>query len=292
MDIRVLRYFLAVAREENITRAAESLHMAQPSLSKQLMDLEQELGKRLFIRGKRRITLTEDGVLLRKRADEIVALLEKTEHELSADSEIISGEVSIGGGTPEIILQAIGQIRKEQPEVTFDLFSGDAIDVLERLNHGSLDFAILIGEIDSMKYESLLLPGNFRWGVLMKKGNPLSEKPYISREDLLEIPLIQHKRVGVQREISLWARTAPEHLHVVATYNVLYGNILSYVRNGIGNLLLLEDHLVNDSEQDVCFRPLYPPLETQYTLVWKRYQMFGKGAEYFLNKVRSITKET
>ena len=157
MDIRVLRYFLAVAREGNITRAAESLHITQPSLSKQLMDLEQELGKTLLLRGKRKITLTEDGILLRKRADEIVTLLEKTECEISSDTSILSGEIAVGGSPTEQILRAAASIRAKHPDVQFHFYSSDATDVTELLDHGSLDFAVLLEPVDTLKYEHITL---------------------------------------------------------------------------------------------------------------------------------------
>lgn len=153
MDIRVLKYFLAVAREENITRAAESLHIAQPSLSKQMMELEQELGKQLLIRGKRKITLTEEGILLRKRAEDILSLVEKTERELSSDSTNISGEVAIGGTLPPTLLRSAAALQSHYPDISFQFYSGDATDVTERLDHGNLDFAILLQPIDISKYE-------------------------------------------------------------------------------------------------------------------------------------------
>lgn len=167
MDIRILRYFLAVAREENITRAAESLHISQPSLSKQLMELEQETGKQLLVRGKRKITLTEDGVLLSKRADEIVKLLEKTEHELSADSSQVSGEVAIGGNPTNTILNAASTLRAENPEVQFRFYSSDATDVVERLEHGSLDLAVFLEPIDNVKLDFISLPDTAKWGLLV-----------------------------------------------------------------------------------------------------------------------------
>lgn len=153
MEIRVLRYFLAVAGEENITKAAQSLHISQPTLSKQLMDLENELGKKLLIRGKRKITLTEDGILLRKRADEIVALLEKTAHEIRADDEKIGGTVSVGGSPTVTILNAAANIRAAYPDIRFRFYSGDAIDVAERLEHGTLDFAVFLKPVDTTNYD-------------------------------------------------------------------------------------------------------------------------------------------
>ena len=196
MDIRVLRYFLTVAREENITRAAESLHITQPSLSKQLMELEQELGKQLLVRGKRKLTLTDDGVLLRKRAEEIVALLEKTEQELSADTAL-GGKISIGGLPGKRVLQAAAELRAEHPDVSFDFYSGDACEIIERLDHGSLDFAVLLEPVDGVKYDYVSLGERARWGLIMPDNCELAMKPAIKREDLCNVPLILHKRVDL-----------------------------------------------------------------------------------------------
>ena len=199
MEIRELRYFLAVAREENITRAAQSLHIAQPSLSKQLMELEIKLGKQLLIRGKKKITLTEEGAILRKRAEEIVELVEKTEHEISYDFEELSGDIYIGGSTSETILSVAADLRREYPDVRFHFYSGDAQDVSERLNHGSLDFAVMLEPVDNIKYEFVSLPDCSQWGVLMNKSDALAAKKALTNEDIKSIPLIMHQRIGLQK---------------------------------------------------------------------------------------------
>lgn len=170
MEVRELRYFLAVAREENITRAAESLHIAQPSLSKQLMELEKKLGKKLLIRGKRKITLTEEGVLLRKRAEEILELVEKTQQEISSDTEDVIGDIYMGGGTPPSVLGAAAKLRERYPDVKFHFYSGDATDVSERLNHGTLDFAVMLQPIDNVKYDFFFPERDFTMG------NPCKER--------------------------------------------------------------------------------------------------------------------
>lgn len=287
MDVRILRYFLAVAREENITRAAESLHIAQPSLSKQLMELEQELGKKLFIRGKRKLTLTEDGVLLRKRADEIVDLLEKTEREIRSDTENISGEISIGGAPTKTVLHTAAVLRAEHTNIQFNFYSSDATEVTERLDHGSLDFAVLLEPVDTMKYECIHLPDSSYWGILMPSDCALAEKAVVSKEDFCKLPLILHRRAGLQREMALWAQTELEHINIVATYNVANGSPDSFVTSKLGYLLMIKRHLSGELDPSVCFRPLDPPLELHYSLVWKRYQVFSKAAEAFLNKIKS-----
>lgn len=286
MEIRLLRYFLAVAREENITRAAESLHISQPSLSKQLMELEQEIGKQLLIRGKRKITLTEEGVLLRKRADEIITLLEKTERELNADAARISGEVAIGGNPTASVLKAAAALRVEHPGIHFQFYSSDATDVLERLEHGSLDFSVFLEPIDATQYEYISLPDSSRWGLLLPSDHALAKKGLIRKEDLPTLPLVFHRRAGLQRVISHWAETEIENLNIAATYNVINGSPEKFVKSDFGCYLTTEDLLPSKLDEAVCFCPLEPPLEIHYALIWKRYAVFSKAAEAFLGAFR------
>ena len=285
MDIRVLRYFITVAREENITRAAESLHISQPSLSKQLMELENELDKQLLIRGKRKITLTEDGILLRKRAEEILTLFDKTKQELSGNDQNIHGIVSIGGIPNEQILSAAAKLRQKYPDVCFDFYSADAIDVTQRLDHGSLDFAVLLKPIDTVKYDYLSFGNSIHWGLLLPKDCELADKKVITRHDLCSVPLIMHSRLGLQREITHWAKTSIEHLNISATYNVLGGDSLAYVRSGLGYLLASTDHLPKKLDSDLCFRELQPTLELNYALVWKRSAILSRSAQAFLKEL-------
>ena len=285
MDIRVLKYFLTVAREENITRAAESLHITQPSLSKQLMELEEELGKQLLIRGKRKLTLTDDGILLRKRAEEIVALLEKTEQELSADTAL-GGKISIGGLPGKKVLHAAAELHAEYPDVRFDFYSGDACEVAERLDHGSLDFAVLLEPVDEVKYDYVSLDDRAQWGVIMPGNCELAMKPAVKPEDLRKVPLILHKRVGLQRTIEHWAQTDLEHMNVAATYNVVNGDPSAFVRSGLGYVLVTDDHLPEQLASGLCFRRLEPRLESRHALIWKRHAVLTKPAEAFLNKIK------
>lgn len=286
MDIRVLKYFLAVAREENITRAAESLHITQPSLSKQLMELEQETGKKLLVRGKRKITLTEDGVLLRRRADEIVKLLEKTERELSADSSQVSGEVSVGGNPTMTILKAASALREQNPEVQFRFYSSDATDVMERLEHGSLDLAVFLKPIDNVKFEYISLPDAARWGLLMTSSCELAKKERIQKSDLLSVPLIFHRRAGLQRIISQWAETDIENFSIAATYNVVSGSPERLVKSGLGCYLTVEDQLPERLGDGLCFRPLFPELDVHYALAWKRTALLSRASRAFLEMIR------
>lgn len=288
MDIRVLKYFLAVAREQNIIKAARTLHIAQPSLSKQMMELEQELGKQLIIRGKRKLSLTEEGILLRKRAEDIVFLVEKTEREISSDTTNISGEIAIGGNVTHTILTAASSLQAQYPDVTFQFYSGDATDVIERLEHGNLDFAVLLQPGDPLKYDSLPLPDHSYWGVLMKKDAPFSGLDVIRKEDLLQMPLILHRRTGLQQMIADWAQAAHERLHITATFNVVHGSPVSFVTNNLGYFLVTRDLLSPNLDSSVTFRPLEPVLEVQYYLVWKRRNVFGNAANLFLENIRQL----
>ena len=281
MEVRELRYFLAVAREENITRAAESLHIAQPSLSKQLMELEKKLGKQLLVRGKRKITLTEDGALLRKRAEEILELVDKTQQEISSDVEVV-GDVYLGGSTPESVLHAAAEMRKVYSEVRFHFYSGDAVDVLERLNHGTLDFAVMLEPVDQVKYDFRSLTDHSEWGILMKTSDPLAGHLSISKEELRQIPLIMHQRVGLQNEIAHWAGTDLENLHIAATYNVVHGSPVPFVQQEMGYFLTTRDLLSPILEPGVCFLPLEPAFPTRLALVWKKHAVFSKAAKKFL----------
>lgn len=185
MELRLLQYFLAVAQEENITRASETLHISQPYLSKQMMELEDQLGKQLFIRGKRRITLTEDGVFLRKRAEEILTLVEKTEKDISGNTHEISGTIRIGGTPTSSLLQHAAKLREKYPEIRFEFYSSDAIDVIERLNHGSLDFAVLLEPVNIENFDYVSLPDSSEWGLLFSTNSPLIKQDSITRDDLL-----------------------------------------------------------------------------------------------------------
>ena len=289
MDIRVLKYFLAVAQEENITRAAESLHIAQTSLSKQMMELEQSLGKKLLVRGKRKITLTEEGIFLRKRAEDIVSLVEKTRQEISSDFTDITGEIVIGGNAPPTLLRAVSSMQKQYPNVVFQFYSEDASDVTERLEHGNLDFASLLQPIDTVKYEYLPLPDTSIWGVLMKKDSPFSSMNAIKKEHLLQMPLILHRRIGLQQMIADWAQTDLRSLHITATYNVLHGSPVPFVENNIGYFLTTRDLLAPKLDDSVVFKPLEPALKKQSNLVWKRKNILSNPAKVFLEIVRQMT---
>lgn len=289
MDIRVLQYFLAVAREESITRAAKTLHMTQPPLSRQLKDLENEVGKQLLIRGSKKVTLTEDGMLLRKRAEEMIALMEKTKSELSSSDENISGDIYMGSGETEAvstIAKVAKDLQKEHPLICYHIYSGDAEHIAERLDKGLIDFGLLVEPFDNSKYDFIRLPVKDTWGVLMRKDSPLAEKENICAEDLWDKPLIISHQTSISNEMIAWLRKDISQLNIVATYDLLY-NASRFVKMGVGYAIAL-DKLINTSgDSNLCFRPLYPTSEAGLCIVWKKYQVFSKAAEQFLKRIQA-----
>ena len=287
MELRVLQYFLAVAREQNISAAAQSLHLTQPTLSRQLRELEEELGKQLMIRGNRKITLTEDGMLLRKRAEEILDLVNRTEKEITRSDETVSGDIYIGTGETDGVRQiarTAHQIQKSYPGIRFHIVSGDAVDVCERLEKGLLDFGILLGDIDKAKYHYMELPMKDTWGVLMRRSSPLADKEAIEPGDLWDKPLILSRQVDNKGGLYRWLRKEPTELYTVATYNLIY-NASLMVDEGMGYAFTL-DKLVNTTGSNLCFRPLKPKLELGMYLVWKKSQIFSRATELFLEQLQ------
>lgn len=294
MDIRVLRYFLAVAREGTISGAADSLHVTQPTLSRQLMELEQELGATLFMRGKRHISLTEEGLFLRKRAQEIVALLERTEAAFATAGEEVSGDVYIGGGETEgmrIIAQAIQEVHREYPHIAFHLFSGNAEDIRERLDRGSVDFGLFIEPADLSAYDFIPLPARDAWGVLLRKDHPLAARESIEADDLVGLPLIVSRQGLVENEFSGWMGNKFRQLSRVATYNLLY-NAALMVEEGVGCALCLDGIVRTGDDSPLCFRPLRPAMEVGIKLAWKKQQCFTRAAELFLDRLKRQGERT
>ena len=288
MELRVLQYFLAVAREQNISAAAQSLHLTQPTLSRQLKELEEELGKQLMVRGNRKITLTEEGMLLRKRAEEILELVNRTEQELARSADAVSGDIYIGTGETDGVRQlarTAKQLQKSCPGIRFHIVSGDAVDVCERLDKGLLDFGVLLGDIDKIKYRYLELPMKDTWGVLMRRDSPLSARETVSPRDLWDKPLILSRQVDNKSGLYRWLGKEPSELHTVATYNLIY-NASLMVDEGMGYAFTL-DKLVNTTGSNLCFRPLRPRLELGMYLVWKKSQIFSRAAELFLEHLQA-----
>lgn len=283
MEFRILKYFLTVAREENITKAAESLHITQPTLSKQLMDLENEIGKKLFIRGNRKITLTQEGMLLYKRAEEIADLVSKTEKELKQADNIISGDIYIGAGETDLIrniAKVAKNMQNKHPLVHFHIESGDSKTVLEHLDKGLIDFGLIFGNIDMTKYNSIEIPTKDSWGVLIRQDSELADKDFITVEDLIDKPLIV-SRQGISGELQNWFQSDIEKLNIVATYNLIF-NASILVEEGLGYALCLEK-IINTNNSNLCFKPLHPMLKISAGIVWKKHQVFSKASEKFLN---------
>lgn len=288
MDIRILQYFLAVAREESITKAAGTLRMTQPPLSRQLKDLEKELGKQLLIRGSKKVTLTEDGMLLRKRAEELVDLMEKTKAELTSSNENINGEIYIGCGETEAIsflAQAAQNLQIKHPLVHYHIYSGDAERVMEKLDNGLIDFGLLVGPTDITKYDYIRLPTKDTWGVLMSNDSPLVEKEEILAEDLWDKPLIISHQTSINSEMFSWLKADISKLNIVATYDLVY-NAAQFVKKGFGYVIALDKLINTTGDSNLCFKPLSPTLEAELFIVWKKYQVLSKASNTFLQQLQ------
>lgn len=294
MELRVLRYFLIVAREQNITKAADALHITQPTLSRQLKELEEELGKKLLVRGNRNVTLTEDGLLFRKRAEEIVELSDKTMQELKDNSHEISGEIFIGSGETEglkSVIHIMEKMRKKYPNVSFHINSGDKADLLDKLDKGLLDFGVFLEPVDKVKYNYLKLPAQDILGVLARKDSPLAKKGTITKEDLIDVPLIISRQLREESSLLRWLDVPLENLDVVATYNLVY-NASLMVDEGLGYAITL-DKLVNTTgDSNLCFMPLTPKITVDMYLMWKKFQIFSKASDAFLENIeKELQKE-
>ena len=293
MELRVLQYFLAVAREQNISSAAESLHLSQPTLSTQLKALEQELGKQLLIRktkGSRKVLLTEEGMLLRKRAEEILELVRMTESEISLSNEVVAGDVYIGTGESDMIrifAKAAKNIQKKHPDIHYHILSGNAAFVQDYLDRGLIDFGVVYSPVDPNVYSCVKVPVRDTWGVLMRKDSPLAEKDSIQPQDLQDEPLIISAQKTDAWPMSDWFGQDMSRLNVVATYNLVF-NASLLVEEGLGYAVCF-DKLINVSgNSSLCFRPLSPKMEAQASIIWKRYQVFSKAADCFLRELEDV----
>lgn len=294
MEHRTLRYFLTIAREENMTNAANILHVSQSALSRQMADLEAELGRKLFIRTNRKTMLTEDGIRLRQRAEEIISLVEKTEMEFKASDETISGQISIGAGetrTFSLIARAMKQTQSRFPHIHFTVYSANAVDVTERLEHGTLDFGLLFEPVNKEHYQYLSMPCADTVGLLVSKKSPLAVKETITEEDLLSVPLIVSTRFSPDTLLSAVSPAVAEKLTIPATYNLIY-NATLMVEQGMGAALAIE-HLVHITpESPYAFIPLSPVTTMRTVFAWKKYQILTKAEEIFLNELSSVLEKT
>ena len=286
MELRVLKYFLAVAREENITRAAALLHLTQPTLSRQLMQLEEELGVQLFHRSRYHIVLTDEGMLLRRRAQELVDLAEKTECEFACRETELMGEISIGAGetrSMSFLSRAMVSFRTLYPKVTFRIFSANADDVKERLDMGILDMGLLTEPVDVGKYAFCRMREKDLWGVLVRADSPLAAMEAVTPQDLEDVPLLISGREIVQRELASWFGERWEKLQIAATFNLVL-NAANMVRCGVGTALCFD---LNTAFDDLRFLPLSPRMETGTVLVWKKDQILTPAVEAFHQHIKN-----
>ena len=287
MEIRVLRYFLAIAREENMTRAAERLHISQPSLSKEIKKLEDELGHELFIRTNKSMLLNDEGMLLRKRAEDIVAMVDKTAEEFSQLDSIIGGEIRIGCAESFLIkylARSIRSFKEQYPNFIFHIFSGDTEPVAERLDRGLLDLAVIAEPPNLTKYNYLSVPESDKWGLVMLRDSPLAEKEYVTLEDLYGLPLFCSEQ-SIRADFPRWCGDNTDKLSFAGTVNLAYNGSV-FVKEGLGYLLAFEHLIDTSAESGLCFRPIMPTLETNMYIIWKKYQVFSPIAELFLKRLR------
>ena len=295
MELRVLQYFLAVAREQSIVRAAESLHLSQPTLSTQIKAMEEELGKQLLIRGtkgSRKVTLTEEGMILRKRAEEILNLVQKTEREISLSDQVIVGDVYIGTGETDavrFIARAAKELYKTYPGIHYHIASGNAEFVLEQLDKGLIDFGIVFGSVDHTKYNAIPLLYKDTWGILMRKDSPLAAKEYIVPEDLSDKPLIVSRQEDMNGKLAAWMKREASEIEIVATYNLLF-NASLMVEEGLGYAIGFDKIINTSGNSNLCFRPLFPKREEGMSIVWKKYQIFSKASGKFIQEIKELSK--
>lgn len=290
MDIRVLKYFLAVVREENITKAADILHVTQPTLSRQLSKMEEDLGVQLFLRGKKGITLTEEGLLLRRRAEEIVELADKAERELTEHEELIDGEVSIGSGelaSVQVLPELFKSFKERYPKVQFDLYTGNADQIKQRLDNGLTDMGILLEPVEIEKYDFIRFSIPERWVVLMRSDDPIAQKDVMTIDDLVNLPLIFVKRQSIRNELESWFRGHIDELNIVATSN-MSTNAAILVEQGFGYALVVEGSLPFLDTTKVCYRPLSPERTTTSVIAWKKNQPFAPAVKKFLEHAHNM----
>ena len=288
MEIRILKYFLAVVREENITKAAEALHITQPTLSRQLMQLEDELQCQLFIRGKNKVTLTHEGMLLRRRAEEIVDLTLKTEKEFLSQAENVAGEIFIGSGESyafHLFAKKLYQFQKQYPHVQYHIESGNADDIKQKIDQGLIDIGLLMEPVDIDKYDCIRLDYQERWGIVARKDSDIAKKGYVTPEDVIPLPLIASHRSIVQNELSHWLHSDFSQLNIVATYNLIF-NAAIMVEEGMGYVVSVDGLINTDEHSSLCFLPFQPAMQTGNVLVYKKQQVFSPATTKLLEYLK------
>lgn len=286
MEIRVLRYFLEIAREENMTRASERMHISQPSLSKQMKDLEEELGKKLFRRGSTGLHLTDEGMLLRKRAEDILAMVDKTQEEFRSMGEVSGGDVHIGCAESyqlRYLADIMKRFRRRYPLLKYHILSGDTVQVAEKLDKGLLDFAVIVEPPNLQKYNYIELPVADTWGLVIRRDDPLAEKEAITAEDLQGVDLLSSAQ-SRDADFPRWCGDDMDKLNFVGTVNLAYNGTV-FVRAGDACLLTFDKLTDTSVDSELCFRPLKPKLETKMYIIWKKYQVFSPIAELFVKEL-------
>ena len=288
MDIRVLINFLAVAKEGNITRAAEMLHISQPALSRQLIELEEELGAELLVRGNRHVTLSASGILFQQRAQEIVTLLEKTQRDIADQYGAVGGMVSIGcveTSASRLLPDVLEEFGVRYPMVQYEIYSANGDDIRNKLDSGQLELGILVEPIEAAKYEYIRLPFQERWGVLMRKDDPLTKMESISIGDMVGLPLIVSQRQIVVDEMESWLGELSSNLRIVVYHNLMT-NTLPLIERGLGYSVSVEGALTVRPHENICFVPFSPERSTGHVLAWKKKRIFGQAASLFLEYIR------
>ncbi|WP_302279444.1 LysR family transcriptional regulator [Brachyspira pilosicoli] len=296
MEIRVLKYFLTTIREGNITKAAKYLNLTQPNLSRQINMLERDIGHKLFERKHNNIVLTPEGILLKKRAEEIINMVDKTRAEFNFTDKVIAGDIFIGAGETwamSLVASVMKDVQSDYPHIRYNIYSGNFQDITEKLDKGLLDFGLLIDPADLSKYDYLKIPLKDTWGLAMRKDSPLSNKKNITKKDLLNIPLIISRQV-IETEIedndfSRWFSDTFDNLNITATYNLIY-NALIMVSEGMGYALCLDKLIDNMYHKNICFIPLKPKLESGINIVWKKNQEFSRASKIFLDRLTNKFK--
>jgi len=292
MEIRVLRYFLTVAQEESFSRAAALLHLTQPTLSRQIAQMEEELGVTLLNRGKRKIELTEEGILLRRRAEEIVTLVDKTERELIEQDRQVEGKITIGCGEMSafgMVSELFVSFQRRYPGVSFDVFTANADLVKEQMDKGLLDIGLLIEPVDVDKYDFIRMPMKEEWVVLMRPDDPLADRMRVTAKDLIDRPLILPRRMNVQNEVVNWFGPEFEHLPVTFTSN-LSTNGAVMVSKGLGRSIVIEGSLPFLDSTQIITRPLSPALSSTSVLAWKRHQPLGPAVRKLVEHMRCFLR--
>ncbi|MDO4315090.1 MAG: LysR family transcriptional regulator [Oscillospiraceae bacterium] len=290
IETRLLHYFLTVARERNITNAAKALHITQPTLSRQMALLEDEIGAKLVIRDSRPLTLTDEGLLLRRRAEEILELIEKTEAEVSAKEEQVEGTISIGCGelaSVKLLTDLMESFSQRHPQVSFDVYTENADQIKHRMDNGLTDIGLLLEPVDMEKYEYIRLPVKERWAAVMPAGVPLAKRERVTAKDLAEIPVILPSRQKVHDEVANWFGAHYNSLRVIGVSN-LGTNAAMMVRAGLGYALIVEGALPFLDQSEIRMVPLYPELTATSVLAWKRGQPFPTAVSRFLEHAKCL----